>query len=187
VLVARFMSWCKNAAQQGIGAGERRSGARGSMPKTLDGRVMRWRHPPPGWTYLLTHQQVKELSSRVTSGRLHAETLGARRPWAPRLLGDLRNAGRIVALPVDGAWHYRLRLWAVREVEFVDQLDSAREAVRDRVNGYIEETESRVAVATQDLFQSIFFFRRREGRIEPTFSTKRLAREEAGRLDDESG
>jgi hypothetical protein len=37
VLVARFMSWCKNAAQQGIGAGERRSGARGSMPKTLDG------------------------------------------------------------------------------------------------------------------------------------------------------
>jgi MFS family permease len=39
VLVARFMSWCKNAAQQGIGAGERRSGARGSMPKTL-GRSM---------------------------------------------------------------------------------------------------------------------------------------------------
>lgn len=148
---------------------------------------MHWRHPPRGWTYLLTHQQVKEFSSRMTSGRLHSETLGARRPWAPRLLGDLRNTGSIVALPVDGAWHYRLRLWAVREVEFVSELDFAREAVRDRVHGYIAETESKVALAPQDLFQAIFFFRRPEGRIEPAFSTKRLTREEAGRLDDESG
>ncbi len=147
---------------------------------------MRWRHPPRGWTYLLTHQQVRELSSPMTSGRLHPEILGARRPWAPRLLGHLRTAGSIVALPVNGTWHYRLRLWAVREVEFVGELDSAREAVHDRVHSYIAETESRVAVATQDLFEAIFFFRRPEGRFEPAFSTKRLTREEAGRLDDES-
>jgi hypothetical protein len=80
-------------------------------------------------------------------------------------------------------WHYRLKLWAVRESEFVAVIDTARESVRAAAIGYIRETEVRVADSSQDLFELRFGFYRREGPFEPDFSSRRLNREDRGRLD----
>lgn len=146
---------------------------------------MRMPQLPSGWTYLLTRQQIVGCRRRVGAGRLVLEALGARREWAPSLLPDLRNAGHIVGRPIGGAWHYRLRLWAVREAEFTGTLDDARGAVSESVAAYLTATEAARADTTAEARELLFFFRRREGRFEVDFSTKRLAGGDLARLDEE--
>lgn len=161
------------------------SGACGQAPRTLDGRVMRMRPLPNGWTYLLTRQQLADHRDQVGPRRLMLEALGARREWAPRLLPDLRSAGHIVGRPLEGAWRYRLRLWAMRESEFSGTLDDARNAVSDGVATYIADTEAMPADSATDSRETLFFFRRHEDRFDPAFSTKRLVGDDLARLDRE--
>lgn len=137
---------------------------------------------PNGWIYLLSRRQLAELRELVGRERFGWEGYGASREWGPKVSTDLRNAGSIVARPIDGVWQYRMTLWGVRERDFGAELEAAAATILDSARAYIEETEARQPVMPQDLFQRRFNFIHNEECFEPSFRTGRITRDDAVRM-----